>query len=375
MRQGTGSLTSRTPIIDLHAHPALDLPLPVRRCDTGHDTKRNQLLMDAANHFINFERPLDPRASSRYRLQDAFDVGITFGSVLYDPADELFGPCDPFANLTAQRQAMEVELASHRYHLVRNPRQLKEAIDGGLPAAFHCVEGGFGIGEPTNVEQLANDGVAYVVLAHLIFREVSACVNALPFLTDEQFDRIFSNPTNGLTPHGVQLCERLCERGIIPDITHMTSTAACQTLEIASRHHRPVIISHGAPQGSSGTQFKLNASDDVIRGVRDSGGVIGVIFFDHWLSSTSPDPHTEGLTRVVNAIKRIRDVAGTTECIAIGSDLEGFIHPVDGLENVGQIRHLEVALKNDASFTVDHIEGILWKNAFRTLSLGWVGPM
>jgi microsomal dipeptidase-like Zn-dependent dipeptidase len=64
-------------------------------------------------------------------------------------------------------------------------------------------------------------------------------------------------------------------------------------------------------------------------------------------------------------------VARTTECIAIGSDLEGFIHPVSGLEHVARIRDLEAALLRDRSFTSEQVEGILWKNAFRTLSLGW----
>jgi microsomal dipeptidase-like Zn-dependent dipeptidase len=372
--------TDRTPIIDLHAHPALDLSLPQRPCDNGDDTKRNQLLMDAANHFANFKDPFNLGKTSRYVLKDAKRAGINLGSVLYNPADEMFGPCEPFANLTRQRNDIELALGDAQYRLATTPAELKDAIDKQQPAAFHCIEGGFAIGDPANpqqlvanVRQLAKDGVAYIILAHLVFREISGCVNAFPFFDDDQYERMFKNPTPDLTQAGVAICETMCDVGIIPDITHMTVEAATQVLAIAKKiKNRPVIVSHGAPQGKSGRQYKLNLNEKTILGIRDSGGVIGVIFYDHWLLPVDVLPHTKAFIRdVINAMKRIREVAGTTECIAIGSDLEGFIHPVDGLEDVTKIRDLETELRKDGSFTADEVDGILWKNALRVLSTGW----
>ena len=215
--------------------------------------------------------------------------------------------------------------------------------------------------------------MAYITLAHLVFREIAGCVNAFPFFDDDQYERMFKNLTPDLTQAGMTICETMCDVGIIPDVTHMTVDAAKQVFAIAKNvKNRPVIVSHGAPQGKSGRQYKLNLSAETILAIRDSGGVIGVIFYDHWLLPVGTLPHTKAnIGDVINAMKRIREVAGTTECLAIGSDLEGFIHPVDGLDDVIKIRDLESALRRDGSFTEDEVDGILWKNAFRVLSMGW----
>ncbi len=59
---------------------------------------------------------------------------------------------------------------------------------------------------------------------------------------------------------------------------------------------------------------------------------------------------------------------GTTDCIAIGSDLDGFIEPVKRLESVGKFRDLEAKLRK--SFEEPVVEGILWRNALRALGGG-----
>lgn len=364
-----GSSVSRIPIIDLHAHFPMQLPLPKRPCDTPAESKRNQLLMDAANSFANFENPLTPR----FRLATARQTGVNFGSVLYQPADDFFGPCQPFDNLTKQIRTVNDALKKGKVTLASNPKELTDLINNGKPAAFHCLEGGFSVGDASNVGTLADAGVAYIILAHLVFREVSANVNAFPFMSDAEYDRMFPMPTTGLTPTGIEICEQMCKHGIIPDVTHASEAAICDVFAIAdaNKPKRPVIVSHGAARGNTPTEYKLNLSETTIKAIRDRGGVIGVIFYDHWLlpvdapSDTETSPQT-----VVDAIYKIAEIAGTTECIAIGSDLDGFIRPVKGLEDVGKIRNLETALR-EAGMSDEHVQGILWKNALRTLSMGW----
>jgi membrane dipeptidase len=363
------SSASKIPIIDLHAHFPMQLPLPKRPCDTLAQSKRNQLLMDAANAFANFENPLTPR----FRLAPARQTGVNFGSVLYQPADDLFGPCYPFDNLTKQISLVNDALKKGKVTLASNPKDLTDLIQNGKPAAFHCLEGGFSVGDPSNVPTLADAGVAYIILAHLVFREVSANVNAIPFMSDAEYDRMFPMPTAGLTGTGIEICEEMCKQGIIPDVTHASEAAICDVFAIADANtpKRPVIVSHGAPRGNAATEYKLNLSEATIKGIRDRGGVIGVIFYDHWLLPVDSPSDTETSSQtVVDAINKIADIAGTTECIAIGSDLDGFIKPVKGLENVSKMRNLENALRNSGRYDED-VQGILWKNALRTLCMGW----
>jgi microsomal dipeptidase-like Zn-dependent dipeptidase len=70
-----------------------------------------------------------------------------------------------------------------------------------------------------------------------------------------------------------------------------------------------------------------------------------------------------------DAIQRIAEVAGTTSCIGVGSDLDGFIQPVDGLENVGKFRALEKELLK--RFSTSEVRGILCDNALAAFSKGW----
>jgi microsomal dipeptidase-like Zn-dependent dipeptidase len=366
------SRSVRTPIIDLHAHFAMQLEPPDRPCDDTVQTERNRALMKAANRFANFENPFSVEPDPRYKLAAAKRAGVHFASVLYQPADELFGPCEPFANLRKQITLVNGALARGRFKLAKTPGDLKRFIENGEAVAFHSLEGAFSVGEPGNVRALAGEGLAYIILAHLVFRNISASVNAFPFMSDAEYDRMFAMPVKGLTSLGVDICTEICRSGIIPDITHATKEAADEVFRIAAanRPRRPVIVSHGAPQGGTASEYKLNLTEDAITKIRDSGGVVGVIFYDHWLLPVGAPPRTPtGISLVVDAIKRIRDSAGTTDCIAIGSDLDGFIQPVKGLENVSKFRDLERELR--AHFDATVVEAILWKNALRTLSMGW----
>lgn len=83
-----------------------------------------------------------------------------------------------------------------------------------------------------------------------------------------------------------------------------------------------------------------------------------MIIYDHWrLPPDAPRGTEASVEEVITATKRIREVAGRTKCIAIGADLDGFIEPVKGLENVSKIRNLEKALV-DAGVTHDEVRGI-----------------
>ena len=356
-------MSERTPLIDLHAHLPMQLKLPRRPCDTAKQTKRNQRLMTVANRLFNFRSIFHPR----FRIEDARDEAVSFGSVLYLPSDELFGPCGAFTNLESQLGKATETLTSAGYHVARNGAELYETIDGGKLAAFHCLEGGFSVEEAAQVTRLRALGIAYVVLAHLLPRGIAPCVNAFPFFTDAEFERMFPMPDK-LEARGREICDALCQHGIIPDITHMTLQAVHEVFEIAQKHKCPVIVSHGAPQHGGRDEYKLNLCPDVIKAIHNSGGVIGVIFYDHWLKPPG-SRETATIDAVIEAMKTIERVTGTTDCIAIGSDFDGFIRPVRGLESVGKIRALERRL--NGLFSAEQVKGILWKNAARTLRAGW----
>ena len=279
-------------IVDLHAHFAMHLPLARRPCDTPADHLFNRALFAAANTFVN-HRAKGVRASL------ARQGRVSFGSVLYHPADEIRGPCDPFDTLLGM--LAEVEARLPQGWIARNFKDFSGRVRAGRNAVFHCIEGGFAIERPSQVPILRERGVAYVVLAHLLYRGISGNVNAFPFLDDRRYSALFAMPVAGLSEAGRDLCAALMDSGVLVDITHMTKTAASQVLDMAEARGVPVVASHAAPRSVSSPDYQLNLDEEILRRIARLGGVVGIIFFDHWLRPRGSKE--TGIDLVVRAIE------------------------------------------------------------------------
>lgn len=326
----------------------------------------------AANLLLNYQAG-EPRVSLQ-KLVAGSPGGI--GSVLCDPEDEFFHGARPvpgaFKNLLAQMDNVEKEVAGS-VTVVLNPATLRRCLESGQRFLFHCVEGAYGLGgKPNNVSVLAQRGVAYVIVAHLFFRGVASCVNAFPFFPDVIFNGI--NPKRnlkvGLTKLGHQIVERLFREKVIVDITHCSERAQDDIFAIAKKYPgQPVISSHNGVRGNS--DYPLNLSDDAIHRIADSGGVIGVILFPHWLRQ----PHhqlsgADGFSLLFKTIDYLKEKTGGYDHIAIGSDLDGFIKPLRGCENYAETPALVAAVQKHYGSAADKI---LYQNALRVLEKGWRG--
>lgn len=359
MPRGTSKVA--IPAIDLHAHYAMHLKLVQRVCDSDADKLGNQALFAAANTLFN-------HGAKGVRVSLAEKARVSFASALYHPADEVWGPCDPLRNIIAQMDQVERDLKKSGCDLVTTPKALGSAVKDGRSCAFHSIEGGYAVEAPGNIRALADRGVAYITVAHLIYRGVSACVNGLPFMTDDSFSKVFCMPVPGLSALGEDICEAMMDNGIIVDITHMTEHAISRVLDMALAKGRPVIASHTCSRKTSSDSYLLNVSDETIQGIHRTGGVVGVIFFDHWLRRPEGEDQ-EGLDLVIRAMDHIKQVAGI-EAVAIGSDLDGFINPVDGLTDISKVAALAPALR-EHGYSDAEVEAVMWRNAHRALSLGW----
>ena len=74
---------------------------------------------------------------------------------------------------------------------------------------------------------------------------------------------------------------------------------------------RPVVSSHGGVQATC--KVNRNLTDEEIRGVAKTGGVIGIGYWDAAVCDTSP-------ACCAKAMKHVRDLVGI-EHVALGSDL------------------------------------------------------
>jgi len=324
--------------------------------------------------LLNFQGG-SPRVSLEALLSGA-EGGIA--SVLYDPEDEFFHDAKPvpeaFGNLIAQMENVEKEIAGN-LNLARNPAQVRRCLlETKEKFLFHCVEGAFALsGDVRNVDVLASRGVAYVIVAHLFFRGVATCANAIPFVPDPIFASVL-NPEQknniGLTELGQQIVNRLFEKRILVDITHCTELAQKEIFQMARDHGNvPVISSHNGVRCTS--SYPLNLSKEAVLDIAQSNGVIGLILSSHWLRQ--PDQQIfgpNGFELLFNAIDCIQAWTGSSAHIAIGSDLDGFIEPIKGCENYGETPRLVEVIKK--KYPKD-AEAILYGNALRVLEEGWKG--
>src|SRR5829696_3640511 len=114
----------------------------------------------------------------------------------------------------------------------------------------------------------------------------------------------------GLTKVGVEGVERLNALNIIPDLSHGSDPTA---LDVLKTSKKPVIISHGGARAL--VPSARCAPDEVIRGVGQSGGVMGIFMMSMWLT-TDPQPTVDAYVR---QIKHVVSVAGI-DAVGIAND-------------------------------------------------------
>lgn len=114
----------------------------------------------------------------------------------------------------------------------------------------------------------------------------------------------------GLTKTGIDGIERLNALGIIPDVSHASDPTALDVLK-ASR--KPVILSHGAARALVNNARCV--PDEVIRGIGQSGGVMGIFMMSLWLT-TDPVPTIDALIR---QLRHVINVAGI-DAVGIAND-------------------------------------------------------
>ncbi len=330
-----------------------------------------QQVFDVAARAIN-----NPGWGSDFRVSldglKAAGAGLVC-SVLYWPPDELLpghhGAPKPgsFAHLLAQLQDVEAALAGEV--VVRSAADL-DRTDG--LRFVHCVEGGFHLGDDVdavaaNVATLAQRGVLYVTLAHLIFRGVAANAPAIPPLTDEQYDEIFHQDAGiGLTPLGRRAVEAMVACDVVVDVSHMRQDALDDTFslldELDPSRSLPVIASHVGIRTAAPHDQAYNLTPETLQRIAERDGVVGLILAEHQVGPAADEVQSREIVR--RHLTAVHDALGTHAHTAIGSDLDGFIKPtLAGLDRAEDLAKLDTWTRED--FGAQDAEAILSGNAER----------
>jgi membrane dipeptidase len=112
-----------------------------------------------------------------------------------------------------------------------------------------------------------------------------------------------------LTAAGVDALALMESLGIVMDVSHLSAAGVDHVLE---RARRPVIASHSSAYALCA--HHRNLTDERLKGIATSGGVVGVNFFHGFIDDSAPS-----VARIVDHIEHIASVAGI-EHVALGPD-------------------------------------------------------
>jgi microsomal dipeptidase-like Zn-dependent dipeptidase len=388
-------------LVDLHAHYPMrvigdvfpDSALRELRRIRGRPTLRDRiraLVLRIASTFFSHRN-----AFAGYRVtvegMRSGGVGVAF-SVLTRPFDEVAlgrpyasaPESGYFGGLMSDLEAVEAEVAGHGSDVVRlvhDRGELEQALGDGATALVHAVEGGFSLGDGTdeiarNVETLAGRGVAYITLAHLLYRQVATNCSAFPFLSDPWYRRILPQPEGaGLTDRGEAALRAMVRHGVLLDISHMREDALRETFalldELDPDRRVPVLASHvGYRFGKQ--EYMLDEA--TILQVKRRDGLIGLILAQHQLNDglrKKTESFDDSLAVLFAHIDKIAAITGGYRHVAIGTDFDGFIKPtLSELDGMGDLAKLERAL--EGKYT-ENASLIASENVLRVLRRLWVG--
>ena len=192
----------------------------------------------------------------------------------------------------------------HRYgrqaEFIKNYSHLKYCLCGGGTGIILTVEN---LGFIKSVDEVDGLYALGVRMASLVWNEQNQL--AYPNICES------GRESRALKPLGREVVERLDERGIIVDISHLSDGGAD---EILRGRKIPLVASHS--DCAAVCNNPRNLTDDLIKKIAGCGGVVGVNFCKKFLGAG------DSFERVLENINHLIRVGGE-DIIALGSDFDG----------------------------------------------------
>ncbi|MGB9665484.1 MAG: membrane dipeptidase [Ignavibacteria bacterium] len=254
-------------------------------------------------------------------------------------------PNNPFQQTLRMIDSFKVQLNKYNSLMAqaRNSRDVDSLVKIKKFAAILCVEGGHSIEESlTKLDSLYRMGVRYMTITWN---------NSTSWATSH------SDPqasTKGLSEFGRQVIRRMDSLGMIIDVSHVGPKTIDDILEVTVN---PIIASHSGVRTLR--NHTRNLTDQQIIKIAQKGGVIGVIFYPPYLTTSS----TATINNVIAHIDYIKNLVGI-DYIALGSDFDGIERVVVGLEDVSKFPKLTEALLR-RGYSISDIRKIYGENFLR----------
>lgn len=207
----------------------------------------------------------------------------------------------------------------------------------GAPLIYMGLEGGRLLQDDLGrLAHLATRGVRYLTLTHNFDNEWCDSATGMEI-------------HGGITPRGLRIVRKCEELQVLVDVSHCSSRVIDQVCGVADC---PVLATHSGVRALC--DHPRNLTDEEIRKIAATRGVIGVPFVRKFLGGHSPADH----------IYHIAQLLGGVEHIGIGSDLDGADCVISSVSQWRDVVMEGLALKG---FTVGAINDIAGGNLMRMM--------
>lgn len=332
------ALQKKIDIVDLHADTLLWARDVLARGSRGHiDVPRLIEANVALQAFSAVTKT--PRGINFERNTDETD------NILLLSLAELWPP-RTWTSLTeralylASRLQQAAARSDGKLSVIRTPADLASYLDrrrheASITAGLLTIEGAQALeGKVENVDVLYEAGFRMMSPSHFFDTEMGG--------SSAGVDKI------GLTGKGREMVQRMEARHMLVDVAHASPKTIDDILSFATR---PVVASHTGVKGTCDNS--RNLSDDHLRRIAATGGLIGIAFFE--FAVCGPDAKA-----IARAIRHAADVAGVDH-VALGSDFDGAIAEPFDVTGLG----LLIDALIDSGFGEDDIAKIMGGNAIK----------
>jgi membrane dipeptidase len=209
--------------------------------------------------------------------------------------------------------------------------------DPNITAGFLGIEGAQALdGDVNNVDVLFEAGIRMMAPTHFFDNDIGGSAHGVA--------------KGGLSEKGREMIRRMEARRMIVDVAHASPKTIDDVLAVATR---PVVVSHTGVKGTCDNT--RNLSDEHLKAIARSGGVIGIGFWETAVCGTDA-------RAIARAIRYAVNVAGIDH-IGLGSDFDGAV--TTPFDTSGVVQITDALLEE--GFTDSEIEKIMGGNIVRLL--------
>lgn len=231
-------------------------------------------------------------------------------------ADNRFVPGGAMRRTMALMDAAYRLSESRQATQVTSVQEIEDLARSGLVSLVLAIEG---------AEALEGSIEALRVFHRLGVRMMTLAWNRRNEVADGVLE---TDSGGGLTRFGRQVVAEMGGLGMVIDVSHL---AAAGLRDVLGRCQGPIVASHSNAHRLC--PHPRNLTDDQVRAIAGTGGLVGVCFYAPFVDA---DRFKRSLARVADHVEYLMELVGP-EHVALGSDFDGDVDMVEGLEDVTRL--------------------------------------